>query len=66
VSTEQKTDVWDADDQAFFDKALLSIAPAIWVHEKTGTADFLMKHAAHMAEMMTDERRAVLARRGQS
>lgn len=52
--------VWNDDDRAFFDRALLLMAQLVYEKEKTGTIDFLMRHATWAAEELTNERKARL------
>lgn len=49
--------VWNDDDRAFFDRALLLMAPLVYEKEKTGTIDFLMRHAMRAAVELTDARK---------
>lgn len=52
---------WNDDDRAFFDKALLLMAPLVYQREKTGATDFLMQHASMAAESLTNARKSRLS-----
>lgn len=55
---------WNDDDRAFFDKALLAMAPNL-ASVDIGTTRVVMNHVVYAAMNMTDLRKETLARNAQ-